>query len=121
MRTGIGYYNLEEDEFAKIKTSKDLYVESVNCILNTTPGELPFNTDFGCALKSLLFENDVFYLERSASYFISYALEKFEPDLEFVSISVKVVDPSSHLIRLYMTLKIKETAETFDNTIQIIL
>ncbi len=121
MRSGIGYYGLEDEEFAKIKTGKDLYIESVNCILNTTPGELPFNKDFGCALKNLLFENDVFYLERAASYLIAYAIEKFEPDLEVVNISAEIIDPAEHLVRINMNLKIKDTAETFDNAIEVSL
>jgi hypothetical protein len=112
MAVGVGIYNLDSDEFAKIKSGKELYSESVTRLLNTAPGERPYDPLFGCPLKYLVFEKDPFYIARSAQYMIQLALERYETRLELLNIKTTIKNGTRKII-LALTLKVKATQEVF--------
>jgi len=116
---GIGFMNFsssaiqrDPNVFAKIKVELELYAESVHRILQTTPGERPHENKTGCELRLLMFENDEFYLQRSAEYFVRTALAQQEPRLKVISINTQSL-PNLHKIVLWLYLEVKLTGQTF--------
>ena len=94
---GVGIYNLPETSFAKIKNDIELYKESVVRLLNTMPGERPYDPLFGCPLRKLLFEPDLYYVSRS----------------EILNITTEIKE-DSHFIKIYLHLRVKKTSQTFN-------
>jgi len=111
--SGVGFMGLASNEFAKIKTDAALYAESVHRLLNTTPGDRPWDPEFGCGLKLLLFDGGPGFVARSSQYLIQQAIARYEPRLE---INTMAFEYDTDLKKLKITIRfvIKKTQEVFD-------
>lgn len=104
---GIGNFT---DDFFKIKSDKDLIIESVTRILTTDVGECYGLPSFGCQLKRYLFSFKNVLLE-DIEWVISSAINKWEPRVNIIYIDVENDDEES--VELGITLQIKSTLERF--------
>jgi phage baseplate assembly protein W len=105
---GITFY---DDEFLTISEDIKIVVEDLKRLLLTTPGERPNNTEFGCHLKSMLFEygSDI---GADGIRVVKNDIKKWLPNLEVRRADLLFKD--DHIATLSLTLLDYSTREAFD-------
>jgi phage baseplate assembly protein W len=81
--------------------------EAIGVILGTSPGERPMRPEFGCGIHDLVFETvDAYTLGRLRQE-INSALERWEPRIEVVNVSVDMsqVERGELLVDIHYRLK----------------
>ena len=97
---GIGIYNLQQNEFAKIKTGASNLRESLTRILFTRKGTRPGVLDFGTDIPNLAFTQDYEDLKTIIESEIVNALGKWEPRIEYQSMELLELDSNFLAIKI---------------------
>lgn len=90
-----------------MSAAEDNIRQSVWTILSTSPGERVMRPDFGCDLKSLMFEESDQGLKRDIVSMVSKSLLVYEPriQVDFVEAIEDEEDPGKILIHIDYTIK----------------
>lgn len=107
---GIALY---DTGFPIIKKDRDLIMENVKRILLTLPGEDVGDLEFGCLLRSYLFDFENVLLE-DIEQVVASALAKWEPRIVIFSIDVKQDPEVREKIYIVIDMALKETFERFN-------
>lgn len=83
-RTSAGYFSKSSDV--------DVVRSNITQLIRTEPGERVMQPDFGCPLKSLLFENITPELLTEVRERIAKAVRKFLPSVRILSLQVGPLD-----------------------------
>jgi len=109
----VYFFDLSKDPYLKTSTNDipklinvSSILESVRNILNTNKGERPYNPEFGCNLRQLLFEP----LDQAVGYLIIEELKKCilsnEPRIEKLDIDLSIDEENqAYEITLFITPK----------------
>jgi len=89
-------------EYGDILPIRDVQAikNSIKNILNTRPGERPFNQYFGCGLYDLLFEPNDAITKKLIKDTIKASIEEYEP--RYKIIELKVEDSGENGYRVFM-------------------
>jgi phage baseplate assembly protein W len=93
---GVAFY---DKDFLEIKSDTDLIFENITRILLTLPGERVANVEFGCKLKSFIFESAT-VLQEDVDEEIKASITKWEPRVKVASVSAKIKDENKVYIKL---------------------
>lgn len=107
---GIALY---DTGFPIIKKDRDLIMENVKRILLTLPGEDVGDLEFGCSLRSYLFDFENVLLE-DIEQAVASALARWEPRIVIFSIDVKQDLEVREKIYIVIDMALKETFERFN-------
>jgi phage baseplate assembly protein W len=91
-----------------LRPLKDLIKSSIVLILNTPLGTALHSPEFGSALSSILFDPNDAQTEALATFYITTALEKWEPRINLVSV---FQTRSRATLNIVINYTIKATAE----------
>ncbi len=73
-------------------------------LLLTEPGERVMRPDFGVGLNRLLFEHDPVLIDGLAHKLIRTAIEKFEPRIEIISLTIQIKTEAGGINTLIINL-----------------
>lgn len=104
---GLGFFG---EEFFIIKKENNLIKENITRILLTSNGERVMNPNFGCKLKSFLFNPDL-VLKEDVINEITKSINRWEPRVEITKIDVDLFETGKLFIKI--DLINRETLEEF--------
>ena len=118
MTTGIGWKSergrpQDTKSVGFIKEGPRLIAESIHRIINTRPGERPGNPFFGCRIQEVLFEPNGFAAGTLGAYYVSEALERFEPRIVSQEINVNINRNTNELVIEIIFNLVDNSTETF--------
>jgi phage baseplate assembly protein W len=102
-----------------IKEDARLVAESIHRIVNTRPGEKPRDPLFGCRIQEVLFEPNDFSVATLGAYYISDAIDKFEPRVTIEEINVTLDRNTNGLVAEIIFKLVNDPTKTF-RTVSII-
>lgn len=111
---GIGIMTTNET-LGVVQSDAKLVAESIHRLLNTLPFERP-NEPYGCRVKELIFEPNDYIATTIGSYYISDAIQKFEPRVQVQSIVPSRVD---NTLQYRIIFNLVNQPETFAVTVTI--
>lgn len=91
-------------------TNEMAILNAVKHILLTNHYEKPFNPDYGCNVRRLLFENIDIITSSALEREIEFAVRNFEPRISLTSVSVKP-DVENNAFRVDMVVNIINQAD----------
>lgn len=103
---GVGWkFPIEVDEVTgRIKTSsyEEDIKESIGIIIGTSKGERVMNRDFGCDIKSYMFENFDYAMASQMEMCVKDALQEYEPRI--INVDVKVTQDKNDGARINVSI-----------------
>jgi phage baseplate assembly protein W len=123
MTSGIGFKfdpldteNTDPRTAAYIKEDARLVAESIHRIINTRLGERPGNPEFGCRVHELMFEPDDFLTATIGSFYVSDAIELFEPRaiIEYIN---PIVEPDQNTLAIEVVFRLANNPQNAFRTI----
>lgn len=112
---GIGFYN---EEFLLIKQNIELLKEDITRLLLTVPGEAVGNSNWGCYLKSYIFEFDFVLLEEVEQE-ITRAINTWEPRVNILNVDIYKDESVPHIIHVNLLLQSVESLEEFNLSLEV--
>jgi phage baseplate assembly protein W len=105
---GVAFYG---EDFFVLKSDNNLIFENITRILLTTPGERVLNINFGCKLKTYIFQSNLI-LQSEVEDEIRSSIERWEPRVEILNITIETVEDRK--VYLKLDLINKQTLEEMD-------
>ena len=93
---------------------EDNIKESIRIILETSKGERVMRPDFGCGINDYVFETFNADTLESIERSVYYALEKWEPRIDSLKVSVNPDDIHDGKILIKINYRVRETNNQFN-------
>lgn len=87
------------------KVNESAIKESIKNIVLTNKGERPFNPDFGCNIRAILFENVTIQTIEVTRSIIRKAIEKYEPRCKVMGIDI-IGDGDTNAIKIDIVFRV---------------
>jgi uncharacterized protein len=95
-------------------SEEDDIKESLEILLSTSPGERVMQPEYGCNIKSLLFEGFSLSMQALAKEMIRKSILFFETRVIVNSINVDVVDKNAGLLKIIIDYTVQSTNTRFN-------